>query len=1128
MPARKKSKFRRSKFKRPTQRSRLLRTAKEIFERNEGALTLGGIISASKPNRSWTTKQLVKFVNNNLSIANEIKRQSSRFERNLRNNNLNRLFSSKIAYSRSQATRLVNELISRSSSEIPGRDRLYYTFTFNGNTRPIKESTKLFFIDFLSRNGMALERTAEQYGSDPMTQFDLYDLGDIQLNELNDPEEQPRRTLQVSVGFFPYLNQEEEYIDLQRYGIYSTAQTQENCVIHALNELGIDKAVTNALKLEVAKDNKTFIKRSHLPKVAQAIKKQIVLHYILKSPNRIQKRKSVYGDSSHETIELAMYLDHLFIMEHTKYTTASIKNYHEVRDLPEWWKITKIRKGKTKNTYDRTEANYKPLNSLDLILLMHKEQIFVKGDMSQNAETEHSIYTRDHIYLDNIENEQRLFKSSEQIKKSIKRLDRKTTKVYYADCESFVSTKKHSLYLLGVASERDDNTRIYNVCDYRADEHGNSPQQLLIWDFLSYVTRGKKTDGLVYFHNLKYDLHIIGKYFRFKDMLQKDGQVYSVKITYGGREIELRDSYKLLNWRLADFTKNLGLDKKFSKAEAIAYKFYTPERNGQMVKKSLYRSYLSNKDKLIFDKLMEENNTSSDEFNATDYYIEYLKLDCLVLKHGLIKFNQIVERITQDKLSIYDCRTISSLTDKYFCLEGAYDGVYESTGNLRKFISEAIYGGRVHVNPKYEKKVVEGRTADYDGVSLYPSAIKRMCDTAHDGKGIPLGKAKRFNRNELQSWNSKFYSILQVKITKVNKHQQMAMIANRTSDSIQYINHPPDNDVIIDCITLQDYIKYHEIEYELIDGVYWDEGGITKFGFLIQNLFNERLKAKANKQNGLQQILKLMLNSAYGKTIQKPSKVQKKIVNKFKYTKDKDTGKWTKETKSNIDRYIINNFKTISNIIQLNKDQYEITQNSADKSYSRAQTGTMVLSYSKRIMNEIFGLANDSDIPIMYTDTDSIHMPLDDVPRLEDEFKKIYNRELNGKQLTQFHVDFDLKGADSEIYSTHFIALGKKCYIDLLECKNQDGTIVKGVHLRLKGVTAEGIEHQAKQYNAEDIRDGYYKLYKDLAKGTKIEFTLNPFNKEANCEKVLFEFDKTSKDSFQVSTKSEFKRIVAF
>ena len=125
MPARKKSKFRRSKFKRPTQRSRLLRTAKEIFERNEGALTLGGIISASKPNRSWTTKQLVKFVNNNLSIANEIKRQSSRFERNLRNNNLNRLFSSKIAYSRSQATRLVNELISRSSSEIPGRDRLY-------------------------------------------------------------------------------------------------------------------------------------------------------------------------------------------------------------------------------------------------------------------------------------------------------------------------------------------------------------------------------------------------------------------------------------------------------------------------------------------------------------------------------------------------------------------------------------------------------------------------------------------------------------------------------------------------------------------------------------------------------------------------------------------------------------------------------------------------------------------------------------------------------------------------------------------------------------------------------------------------------------------------------------------
>ena len=59
---------------------------------------------------------------------------------------------------------------------------------------------------------------------------------------------------------------------------------------------------------------------------------------------------------------------------------------------------------------------------------------------------------------------------------------------------------------------------------------------------------------------------------------------------------------------------------------------------------------------------------------------------------------------------------------------GAYEGVYEIRGNLRAYVGKAVTGGRCHVNTKYLKQVIEGQIADYDAVSCYPSAIKRLCD----------------------------------------------------------------------------------------------------------------------------------------------------------------------------------------------------------------------------------------------------------------------------------------------------------------------------------------------------------------------------------------------------------------
>lgn len=95
-------------------------------------------------------------------------------------------------------------------------------------------------------------------------------------------------------------------------------------------------------------------------------------------------------------------------------------------------------------------------------------------------------------------------------------------------------------------------------------------------------------------------------------------------------------------------------------------------------------------------------------------------------------------------------------------------------------------------------------------------------------------------------------------------------------------------------------------------------------------------------------------------------------------------------------------------------------------------------------------LAEDMKMKIFYQDTDSMHLINRDIPNLAKEFLLKYQRELIGKSLGQFHSDFesDLLGKEKQIYSTMFIALGKKCYIDQLENgSSNNGVLYQDYHI---------------------------------------------------------------------------------
>ena len=75
--------------------------------------------------------------------------------------------------------------------------------------------------------------------------------------------------------------------------------------------------------------------------------------------------------------------------------------------------------------------------------------------------------------------------------------------------------------------------------------------------------------------------------------------------------------------------------------------------------------------------------------------------------------------------------------------------------------------------------------------------------------------------------------------------------------------------IYIDKVGLEGIITCHEAEFETIDGYYYDQRRNNTINHVIEDLYNLRLKMKQDK-NPAQVVIKLLMNSMYGKTVIKP------------------------------------------------------------------------------------------------------------------------------------------------------------------------------------------------------------------------------------------------------------------
>lgn len=869
--------------------------------------------------------------------------------------------------------------------------------------------------------------------------------------------------------FFKWYNTTN--IDLTQEQIYSKDafinsedNNKENCFINVLLESKFfSKSQINKIKIDYRYPS---FSKTHIKKIANEYNVNFVIkQYNPKSVKSIKKDVIKVNADKSKTLHINLLEGHYFIDRELHVSNYYVKNYKKINKIKDVSKNPKymLIRNKRGDLYKNTT------NNMNIIIEMFKNNLF-KQDGEILASINFQVST-DTVILDNICNEQRNLDNLDNEPKEIKL---SKNEIFFCDLESDTTQGNHKI-VMSQYMHIDDKDVIVSI---------NDPVKSM-FNYILNKMKDKSKTAILYFHNAKYDFSLLKPHINnLYDILRKDGAFYNAKFFYNGFKFEIRDSYKLIPTALKNMPAMFNLPIEYHKNEAIAYSYHN-EKNirNKCEKIDVYKQFLDEKLHKTFDDILNNNtvkcayNKINNTFNPLMYYSEYGRLDVLILKESMMILNkEMFDLMPTSKINIFNKLTISSIA--LASVKDTLNNVTQTTGNLRNFIDSAIYGGRVHVNHNYKGKIIEECISDFDACSMYPSAMIRLCDDY----GLPTKEftnIKNFNKTTMYSDYNKKYYVVKIRITKINKQIQIPVVCIKTKDGSSYINNLIKPEIVtVDKITLEDYVKYQDIEFEFIEGVKVSlQDSNKQLGKKIFKLYNKRLEIKHTRKS-MGELIKLILNSIYGKTCPKRHYNTEKVVKTNKYND-----------------YVDKNFHKIQNIDVMNDTTYIIKEfKPAVDDYTYNIVGCMILSMSKRMMNEVFNICDNQNMPIYYTDTDSMHINKKDIQQIQQIYKELYNKELIGDMPEQFHSDFKLLGKDGidikpeKVISTESIFLGKKCYFDKLYAIDDKDNKCYGTHYRMKGIPEKSLINHCKIHFNGDM----FKLYRHLTnKNNKCEIIIN-------------------------------------
>lgn len=667
-------------------------------------------------------------------------------------------------------------------------------------------------------------------------------------------------------------------------------------------------------------------------------------------------------------------------------------------------------------------------------------------------------------------------------------------RVFYADFESCTSDD-NGLYLEAhipfMCCIKESNTE--NKATFTGVDCGKK-----ILDWILQQCTNSNVLPLVYFHNLSYDINFIMKY-GIQSAVNRNSLILQSDFEYNGQRIRFKDSYGLLSMPLRSMARSFKIELE---KEIFPYTYYSPNRvaanEGDIEDVFELEPEWTETDKQQFIQNLDNmNETDHNHFNMLKYAQFYCERDVDVLQRCIDIFHEQV----QQSFNI-DCHrviSISSIADKYLrrTVYYPFGQMYTYSNHIRDFLLDAVHGGRVmcarNERHHFIAQDYEHGLWDLDAVSLYPSAMSCLYTVGGAPEVLQL---EELNYEYLQSSLDITAYVVEIYITRIQKPRDFPLVIEKdpSTGKITYTNTPPVRMTVCD-IELQDLVEFQGIEFHIIRGLKWTGPRDYTIQSVVRDLFEKRAEYKKQK-NPLENSYKLLLNSIYGKTIQKA------IDHEYRYYRPLDNPEAFKT-------WVTNHSNFIESISCLkDSDIVRIKQvKPINKHFNNTLLGVQILAMSKRLMNRVMCLADDLHLDVYYQDTDSMHIRRDHVPLLERAFFEKYHRVLRGNDLCQYHPDFDPISAGTtpeEVVATESYFLGKKCYIDRLS----DGRGHIGFHIRMKGVSQKSIEHTA--------QGDLLALYKRLYDGETITFDL--------CCDGQVKFDN-AKDG-NVRTKNFFERAV--
>lgn len=678
-------------------------------------------------------------------------------------------------------------------------------------------------------------------------------------------------------------------------------------------------------------------------------------------------------------------------------------------------------------------------------------------------------------------------------RQTIKAIETQKLRVFYADFESCTSNDDgtyldaHIPFMCCVRESKEKGHE--NKCTFIGTNSGEA-----LFDWVINLTPPDEIP-LIYFHNLSYDINFLLKY-GIVSAVNRNSLILQAEFLYKGRIIRLKDSYGLLSMPLRSMARSFKIEIE---KEIFPYSYYSPNRVlrniGDIDDVYEIENAWSDDDKKQFEtNLQNMNEKDLHAFNMVKYAQFYCERDVDVLQQCIDIFHEQV--ISSFYIDCHRVISISSIADKYLrnMVYYPFGQMFMYSNHIRDFLLDAVHGGRVMCARNERHHFIaqdrEHGLWDLDAVSLYPSAMS--CLYTVGGKPIPL-ELYELDYNYLRSQKDITAYVVEIYITAINKPRDFPLVIHKDPNTgkITNTNEAPVRMTVCD-IELEDLVEFQQIEFHIIRGLKWTGPRDYTIQETVRDLFNKRAAYKKEK-NPLENSYKLLLNSIYGKTIQKA------IDHEYKYYKpDTNFKQWLVNHSNRVENFTI--IKD-SDIVRI-KEVMPI-----HKHFNNTLLGVQILAMSKRLMNRVMCLADDFHLDVYYQDTDSMHIRRDQVPVLERAFASKYGRDLRGTALCQFHPDFDPICSESipeEVTAIESYFLGKKCYCDKLV--DQRGNI--GYHVRMKGVSLKSVAHAAKE--------DYMGLYARLFSGETVVFDL--------CCDGQVKFDNTKDGT--VKTKTSFERAV--